>query len=377
MRHSFITKKLLGVLLTGIILAVLLAQPAAPDSFIWLDVSVKVIVDPATGQVPSTMNDALLRNSFADMNRWLANTWRGYRVRAVDLDARQNFKRIGALNDTSGPEKWYATDLKTDDAAKKMFENEAKANKSLYAWNDFAINLYFNNGGYSSSSYPSTGWDLVQSAYALLVYEAPSGGFAERYKVAANLLHEFGHFFELYHTFDEDQMADTAQDPQEPDIRNEPLVRESIAQHHFSLSFSALTDAEKTLVDNTANNVMSYYQLFYDDPAQGKVLSDSERFGPTRFLFTEMQMDRWGDYANGARAAIASGRMIFVKPGIEEGGNGSSANEFQLINQAVTAANNAGGDILLLRPGVYGGPMVISKPLTLRATRNGSALIGQ
>jgi hypothetical protein len=66
-----------------------------------------------------------------------------------------------------------------------------------------------------------------------------------------------------------------------------------------------------------------------------------------------------------------------VKPGIAEGGGGSSANEFQLISQAASAANDGGGDILLLRPGLYGGPMVITERLTLRATRDGSAVIGQ
>src|SRR5262245_37975268 len=94
----------------------------APDGFIWVNVSIKVIRDPATGQVPPTMNDALLRDSFIDMNRWLQNTWRGFRLRAVDLDAAQNFKRIGTLNDTTGPGKWYSTNLKTSSNANWGFE---------------------------------------------------------------------------------------------------------------------------------------------------------------------------------------------------------------------------------------------------------------
>src|SRR5262245_6332231 len=95
-RRRFWTMKALRIsLLFGCLVVLSDSVPATPDSFLWIDVSIKVIVDPATGQVPAIMNDALLRQSFTDMNLWLANTWRGYRVRAVDLDASQNFRRIG------------------------------------------------------------------------------------------------------------------------------------------------------------------------------------------------------------------------------------------------------------------------------------------
>jgi hypothetical protein len=362
------------------------AQPAAAESFIWINVSVKVIVSPNTGYVPLAMNDAALRDSFVDMNRWLANTWRGYRLRLVDLDGNQNFKRIGSQSDPpAGPSKWYFTDLKWDGVANHQFETEAKADKLLYGWNDFAINLYFNNGTFSSAQFPWSGWDLVQSAYGLFIDQVPAGSVAPTYVIAGNLLHEIGHWFGLCHTFENTPCGvwpDTLLDPQEPDGRNEPVVRDSIAQANYGTSYSDpdRSDYERWLVDNTANNAMSYYQLFYDDPVLGggKVLTDAERFGPTRFIFTEKQMDAWADCANTGRCrAATSGRTWFVKPGTAPGGDGSSANEFQLISQGETAANDAGGDILLLRQGAYAGPMLITKPLTLRATREGSALLGQ
>ncbi|MCX6878926.1 MAG: hypothetical protein NTW21_34720 [Verrucomicrobia bacterium] len=160
----------------ALLAGVALPASAVPDSFIKVDVAVKVIVDPATGQTPATMDDAMLRESFELMNRWLANTWRGYRVRLVDLDASQNFRRIGGLNDSTGPGQWYAIDLKTyDTTANHDFEVAAKANKSLYAWNDYAINIYFNNNDYSRAGFPSENSDLVISSYRLLTDDHPPG----------------------------------------------------------------------------------------------------------------------------------------------------------------------------------------------------------
>jgi hypothetical protein len=363
----------------------------ATDGFIWVNVSIKVIRDPATGQVPSTMNDALLRDSFIDMNRWLENTWRGFRLRAVDLDAAQNFKRIGTLHDTTGPGKWYSTNLKTDSTANLAFETEAEANKALYGWNDAAINIYFNNGGYSSAHSPANpvtpGRDLVQSAYGLLVTdltaaEIASGKFAARYKVAGNLLHEIGHYFHLGHTFPEDDFADTAPDPRDDpvkrasDPRNESIVRDAIALYAYSSNYIPLSAANKTRVNNTANNAMSYYQLFYDDPDQNKYLTETERFGPLRFLFTELQLDRWADSANAECAKVTSGRTFFVGPGSHIFQVGSSALPYKTVAGGINAARAAGQDIVLLRPGSYNERLTLSKPCTLRATRTGKAVVG-
>lgn len=348
-------------------------------------VSVKVIVSPATGQVPASMNDALLHQSFADMNRWLANTWRGYRLRAVDLDANQNFKRIGST-DPTGPSKWYLTNLKDTPGEAVIFENEAKANKPLYGWNDSAVNLYFNNGGgFSFANYPWDGRDLVGSAYQLLLSDPdPGQTFSRSYKVAGNLLHEVGHYFGLWHTFDlnnDDELTDTALDPVVADARNETAVRNGIAQLNFAVNYSALTNSQKRLVDNTANNVMAYYQLFYDDPAQGKILTEEERFGPTRFLFTEQQLDKWADFANNfnntTHGNTVSGRTRFVSLSGSDSNTGlvHDAPKRSVLS-AVNSSNSGGGDIVLLRPGNYNEQLILNKPVTLRATRSGAVSIG-
>lgn len=376
------------------------AAAQVPDNVINVRVSLKVIVSPATGTVPSDskgnlMNDALLRDAFRDMNRWLPNNWRGYRIQLVDLDASGNFPRVGTQSkpaipsDPSNTEKnpaiWYSTELKVpysgapSDIDNQRFETTAKANKTAFIWNDTAINIYMNNKGWSSANFPSAKRDVIATGYGLLRDGAATGQtWADSYKVAGNLLHEIGHAFELYHTFEtDDGIADTAPDNRSaPDGRDETGVRNSLAQLNYSKNYSALTTAEKLLVDNTANNAMSYYQLFYDNPPVGKVIPDAERFGPTRFVFTPLQMDRWADWANKTpRNVTLSGVMRFVDASAATSGTGLASNSpIKTLAAAIPTANGAGGDILLLRPGTYTAA-TLAKPMTLRATPAGVVTI--
>lgn len=374
-----------GLLGASLILAALPAH--AGDGFIWIDVSIKCIVDPDTGTTPANMHDDVLRATFTDMNRWLANTYRGYRVRMVDMNADQTFKRIGALNDQFGPSGWYNIDLKPEpppasaDLPNKNFEIVAKANKEMYGWNDNAINLYFNNKGWSRANFPSSGRALVISGYGIFDYvdtANPAETVAPSYKVAGNLLHEFGHFFELYHTHDEDGMSDTAPDqgsPTDAAARDETYTRNQIAQFAYGNNYAFISPANQVRVDNSANNAMAYHQLFYDDFASSKVVPDAERFGPTRFLFTEQQMDRWGDYANDERRSVASGRTWFVdRNDAGPSHDGSLADPYNTLLGGIVAANANGNDIILMRPGNYTSSS-ITKPVTLRATRQGAVTI--
>jgi hypothetical protein len=212
----------------------------------------------------------------------------------------------------------------------------------------------------------------------LLVYDLTgTETFAACYKVAGNLLHEIGHYFHLGHTFGPDDFADTAPDPDNAsDTRNESIVRDSIALYAYSANYNSLSVANKARVDNTANNAMSYYQLFYDDPDQNKSLTDAERFGPLRFLFTEQQLDRWTDSAKAECEKVTSGRTLFVGSGPHLNQLGSSTLPYKTLANGINAARPAGQDIVLLRPGTYNEQLTLSKPCTLRATRTGKAVIG-
>ena len=91
---------------------------------------------------------------------------------------------------------------------------------------------------------------------------------------------------------------------------------------------------------------------------------------------TERQLDRHADTANSTRAAFVSGRTRFVSPSGSDSGTGSSTSPYRTVARAITAANAAGGDILLLGAGAYNQTLTINKPCTLRATRVGPAAIG-
>jgi hypothetical protein len=103
-----------------------------------------------------------------------------------------------------------------------------------------------------------------------------------------------------------------------------------------------------------------------------------EGFGHTLLdRLTELQLDHWTDAANGVRANVRAARTRFVElqgacPSCPTP-TGKSTDPYRDVPQAL--ANAASGDILLIRPGTYSGPSLISQPVTLRATRRGAVRI--
>ena len=93
------------------------------------------------------------------------------------------------------------------------------------------------------------------------------------------------------------------------------------------------------------------------------------------YNLTEGQLDRWTDTADGVRSAVHGGRTWFVSSTGSLSGSGSSTSEFRYVTQGINAAAAGGGDIVLMRPGTYLLSSQLSKPLTLRATRKGPAVI--
>jgi hypothetical protein len=73
---------------------------------------------------------------------------------------------------------------------------------------------------------------------------------------------------------------------------------------------------------------------------------------------------------------VVSGRTWFVALNGSNGGPGYSTTPFRLPSQGQNAADAGGGDIVLLLPGTYLENPTFTKPMTLRATRQGVARIG-
>jgi hypothetical protein len=131
---------------------------------------------------------------------------------------------------------------------------------------------------------------------------------------------------------------------------------DDIAQHHFGTIFANLDAANQARVLEAFENIMSY------------------RFVRTRM--TEGQLDVWTDYASTMYNNVAAGRTHFVAPNGSGSGTGRSTDPMATVSTGVALANPDGSDIVLLRPGIYHETFTIDRPVTLRATRAGPAIIG-
>jgi hypothetical protein len=95
------------------------------------------------------------------------------------------------------------------------------------------------------------------------------------------------------------------------------------------------------------------------------------------FALSEGQLDRWADQGRLYHQAECTGKVLFVDGGnLSSPWTGSSGDPFVSITSGVVGANPNGGDVLVVRPGVYSETLTISKPLTLWAPRTGSFRIG-
>lgn len=316
-------------------------------------VSVKIIVD-LSGNRPAGITDELFNDAAEAANQWQASYYRGYRFRITEI------VEIGGPNQdgATGPSKWFGIDPRSPDDLWIEFQEDVTGDH--YQKRSDHLNFYVSTGPVQN---PGTGGKCPSSTSACYAL-ANSGPWW--------LVHEPGHFFGLLHTHQgdnrdecipgDDGIGDTL-----PDI---PALCwtsiDDVANYHYSMNYEALKVPYPLwykLVGDTYFNVMSYHEAANKDLLENRM--------------TELQLDRVADYASGIQNAFVSGKTWFVKAGKEIPGIGDSVNEFQFISEGVAAANNAGGDILLLRPGVYPENLTISKPLTIRATRVGPVFIGE
>jgi hypothetical protein len=334
---------------------------------ITIRVSVKAVLNPATGARQPGVTDLAFSNTIAEMNGMLRTNARGYRMQWVG-NALMN---VGGLNQfNSGPSQYYDKDFVNDDDGdekKDEFEANAIANTATYGWDTSAVNIYivrFGGANWNVCSFPGEQIILVNGAAG--------------YSNSSVVLHEIGHYFNLSHTFlgrqnlnangttctngcscaqfvggGNDACADTILDHDCWDSQND------IAVGNYSLSYANLNGTQTLNVDNMWWNLMSYHNRQHRTS-----------------LFTPDQSDRWADSANSDRTSVRTGRMRFVSTtGNDTTGNGSSILRYRTVAKAVSVVNNS-SDIVLVRAGSYNEPMTITTALTLRSTR-GTAVIGQ
>src|SRR2546423_8942232 len=172
------------------ILSLLVASVALAAADITVRISVKAVLNPATGNRQSGVSDIPFSNTVVGMNAMLQSYGRGYQLQWLG-NALINVGGLGQFN--SGPSQYYSTDFVNDpdgDTLKDQFEANAIADLGTYGWDSTAVNIYivqFAGANWNVCSFPGHQIILVNGAAG--------------YSAATTVLHEIGHYFNLSHTF--------------------------------------------------------------------------------------------------------------------------------------------------------------------------------
>lgn len=305
--------------------------------------SVKFVLD-AQGQPPSgTLGTApgVLAHVDEINDQAMARFGRGYGFRFVELV------------DVAGYPQYYELD---DSAEMNDLIARAPVEPGLL-WNGAAVNVYVVDGAPSAFG----GDPLILFGDML----------------PTTWLHELGHHYGLWHTFDDDNgqgdhVADTQPDP-------DPLVctqsfgcalggtLECCCATKIAQLDAASAGWTQQQYDDIYFNVMSYYGASDCSPAHDY----------TNVRLTPGQLDRWTDTSRLSFAHEVSGVTYFVDPGGGLFAAGYSFAPVSAVAAGVLLAEPGGGDIVFVRSGSYPEQLTISKPLVLRAPPGGSAVIGR
>ena len=171
-----------NLLTVGVMMLMLGAGNARAECVIKIRVSIKVILNPATGAPPVGVFPALIEATVVPtMNLFFQNFMRGYRFELVDP-----VTEVGGLGDLTGPSQWFDAPL-TDCF---LLLDAALAEPVAYAWNPNALNVYINN----QAGNTGIACHFPTSDDAIFVLGKNASGVAPTY------LQEFGHYFDLCHT---------------------------------------------------------------------------------------------------------------------------------------------------------------------------------
>jgi len=324
----------------------------ADDGTIRIRLSYKVILNPVDGTRPPDVDDAAILAAVDGANEWMARYGRGYRFEVVEI-----VDVGGACSGpctTANPSYWY--DLVLGWPSYPDFQDAAR-NLPAYAFHPNALNIYVNAG------HPGGECALARDGHDVVIFGGAAA--AERFV----LTHEAGHYLDLLHTHHTQPTCGQAcsgcagGDDEIPDtlLDRDCWTWMDVADANYGSGWTA-SPTQVAAVDDTYHNVMSYHEPDTRNQTQDRM--------------TELQLDHITDIANTLRIDVVSGQTRFVAPSGSPSGSGSSTLPFDLPSTAVGAADPGGGDIILLRPGVYLESLTVSKPVTLRAPRSGDARIG-
>jgi len=261
-------------------------------------------------------------------------------------------------------------------------EDAARNNPTGYFWRDDAINVYIVACCAAAGTLPSNAWE---STYRVVYFSSdvnnnPSDpGQNARLTIWA---HELGHHFDLAHTWDENDIADLKNDPTplqcsgpaDPNSNFSCTVGGGDNECCCSTKVTNLDAASggwtSTEYNDLRYNVMGYYGAV-DCYMMGEdvITIDNMRLTPG-------QLDHWADstrqnnFNSLSRIGEVTGITYFVDGQHSTGTqNGYSTTPYQTVLHGVNAAYSGGGDIVLIRPGVYPENVFIDKKVTLRSSQ--------
>lgn len=343
----------------SVLAACTLAASLSCGQFIDISLSIKIVLNPADGTRPSGVSDGDIDTMIGGMNDLMAGYLRGLRFRRVDP-----VRNVGGLGDLTGPSRYYNVDFLRESATRAEMEEDAMASPVLYRWNPSAVNLYVNGatgGGYCA--FPSEELIVV------------GGGSIRNFRL---VLHEIGHYFDLYHTQGRtcsccDDCGSPGNDEIDDTLPDWPCWdADGIANNAFGRPYRSLTPVQQRNVDDVFHNIMSYHNGGCTDATS-----------TTLERLTEQQLDRWTDTMAVRRRHVISGITRFVDGNsVCAFPNGRSRCElvggpFRTIRDSLASPSATGADIMIIRAGNYPEHFTLNRPITLRATRNGPVTLGR
>ncbi|VGO14378.1 hypothetical protein PDESU_02939 [Pontiella desulfatans] len=297
-------------------------------------VSVNFILDasdnrPATGDLNT---DAEVNDQVTRANEILAENGTEYK-----------FQLLG-INEVFGEEEFYNLPSGGNNGANRdAIRDAAIADPTTWHWRTDAINMYINGNdvGYSAiSDFPPNNNIVLFNQYA---YDPL-------------MLHETGHSVNLYHTHSStlpngDGCTDTLPD-------NQNWTRDQIAQNSYALNYDDCSAAQKALVDNTWENLMSYHDV------------------DNTHIITPQQNNRMSDQTYDDRNWLLTGTPVYIKDGATAtGANGSWDNPYPTIQSAISAGQANNRTLVLMASGSHDDPASVIDTNTDLITRQGSSTI--
>jgi hypothetical protein len=314
-----------------------------------LDGNGQMPTNPGTGfsgRAISLTSRQAVSNNINYGNQLLAQTGRGFRFNLTEIQ------------DVTGAAGFYNLPARSE-ANKIALEAVATSNaasRAQFFWRDDAINVYINNTSSGVCSFVGSGNIIFggSSSYDTLI------------------IHECGHFFNLFHTHQGEQYrnsngtsctADNACDCAQLIGGNNDNIADTVSDHQCWDRPALVANnpgASAFQIDNVFFNIMSYH-----------IPQDR---------FTDDQLDLLTDTASVDRRFVTTGRTWFVDRNCGSiFRNGSSrcdafSGPFSLVRDGLNSASS--GDIVLIRAGNYNERQTFNRPATLRASR-GAVVIGR